>query len=126
MNRTSLGFLALLLLAIGGITVWNGPADANATGFAGGCIRVGIVLGALWLALPQLLQFLAKTPKWLLVAGLIGVVVCAVKPLLLVAVIPLLGLLWFLGPKLRAKGNTPVVPPQPRQERQPRRRSQAR
>jgi hypothetical protein len=126
MNRTSLGVLAIVLLVIGVITLTRGPADANAVGFAGGCIRVGIVLGALWLALPTLLAFLSKTPKWLLVAGLIGVVVCAVKPLLLVAVVPLLGLLWFLGPKLRAKGDKAIVQAKPRQERQPRRRSQAR
>jgi hypothetical protein len=126
MNRTSLGLLAIALVVIGGITLTRGPADANSAGFAGGCIRVGIVLGALWLALPQILKFLSKTPKWLLVAGLIGVIVCAVKPLLLVAVIPLLGLLWFLGPRLRAKADTPIVEEQPRQERRPRRRSQSR
>jgi hypothetical protein len=49
-----------------------------------------------------------------------------VKPLLLVAVIPLLGLLWFLGPKLRAKADKPIVQEQRQQERRPRRRSQTR
>jgi len=121
MNRASLGIVAIVLVIIGGITMARFPSDSNAIGFAGGCIRVGIVLGALWLALPQLLRFLSQTPKWLLVASTIGIVVCAVKPLLLIVAIPLLGLLWFFGPKLRTKADKPILP-----ERRPRRRSQAR
>jgi hypothetical protein len=86
---------------------------------------VGIVLGALWLALPQLLRFLSKTPKWLLVASTIGIVVCAVKPLLLLVAVPLLVLLWFLGSKLRTKADKTIVE-QPRPQPRPRRRSQTR
>jgi len=121
MNRASLGIVAIVLLAIGFITWTRGPSDNSAVSFAAGCIRVGIVLGALWLALPQLLRFLSQTPKWLLVASTIGIVACAVKPWLLVVAIPLLGLLWFFGPKLRTKADKPIV-----QERRPRRRSRAR
>jgi hypothetical protein len=119
MNRTALGIVALGLLAIGFYTVWGGPEGA--TGFAAGCIRVGLVLGALWLAYPPLARFLRRTPRWLLTASGIAVVVCAVKPLLLVVAIPLLGLLWFLGPKLSTKADKPLVP-----QKRPRRRSNAR
>ena len=127
MNRTSLGVVALALLVVGGLVLTQAPRplDQNAVGFAGGCIRVGIVLGALWLALPQLLRFLSKTPKWLLVASTIGIVVCAVKPLLLLVAVPMLVLLWFLGNKLCTKADKTILaerPPAPR----PRRRSQAR
>ena len=125
MNRTSLGIVALVLLLIGVFVYKYAPTRADSKAFAGGCIRVGIVLGALWLALPQLLRFLSKTPKWLLVASTIGIVVCAVKPLLLLVAVPMLVLLWFLGSKLRTKADKTIVaerPPTPR----PRRRSQAR
>ena len=129
MNRTSLGIVALALLVIGGLVLTQAPRplDQNAVGFAGGCIRVGMVLGAVWLALPQLLRFLSKTPKWLLVASTIGIVVCAVKPLLLLVAIPLLVLLWFLGSKLRTKADKTIVQtPERGPAPQPRRRSQTR
>jgi hypothetical protein len=65
MNRTALGIVALLLLAVGGITSFRGPPDGSAVGFAAGCIRVGLVLAALWLALPQILALGRRTPRWL-------------------------------------------------------------
>jgi hypothetical protein len=119
MNRTSLGITAAALLIIGAIAVWRGPADGSAAGFAGGCVRIGLVLGALWLAMPQIMAFLARTPRWLLTAGVIGVVICAVRPMLLLLVIPVLGALWFFGPRLATQDDRTVVP------RRPRRRSQS-
>jgi hypothetical protein len=118
MNRMTLGLVALLLVIVGMITALRGPADGSAAGFAGGCVRVGLVLGALWLALPQILSFFSRAPRWLLAASGIGVVVCAVKPMLLLVVVPLLGLLWFFGPRLSTKADKPIVP-----EKRPRRRS---
>jgi hypothetical protein len=66
MNRNLLGIVAAILLLLGGITHFFGPGGNSASGFAGGCIRVGLVLGALWLALPQILATIAHTPGWLL------------------------------------------------------------
>ena len=67
MNRNLLGIVAAILLLLGGITLFFGPDSNNAaSGFAGGCIRVGLVLGALWLALPQILATIASMPGWLL------------------------------------------------------------
>lgn len=65
MNRNALGIVALLLLLIGGITWFRGPPDGSAMGFSGGCIRVGLVLAALWLAFPQILALFRTTPRWL-------------------------------------------------------------
>lgn len=118
MNRTALGIVAAALLAIGLMTAFRGPADGSAAGFAGGCVRVGLVLAALWLALPQIVSFFTRTPKWLLAASGIGIVVCAVKPLLLLLVVPVLAGLWLFGPKLRTKDDQPIVG-----EKRPRRRS---
>jgi hypothetical protein len=64
MQRKLLGIVALVLLALGLITTLRGPTDGGAKGFAGGCIRVGMVLGALWLALPQIKATAASLPRW--------------------------------------------------------------
>jgi hypothetical protein len=64
MNRNALGIIAAILLFLGGVTVLFGPGGGNASGFAGGCIRVGLVLGALWLALPQIFSTFARLPRW--------------------------------------------------------------
>jgi hypothetical protein len=95
MSRSLLGIIAAVLLAMGGFTALLGPGGNNATGFAGGCIRVGLVLGALWLALPQIQAAIKGAPRWLL-----G---------------------WFVGkgkPNDNATGGEPKV-----RERRPRRRS---
>lgn len=63
MRRKTLGILALLLLAVGIIAAFRGPPDGSARGFAGGCIRVGLVLGALWLAWPQIQGLLTNLPR---------------------------------------------------------------
>lgn len=65
MNRNSVGLLAVLLLVVGTIAALRGPEDGSAAGFAAGCIRVGLVLAALWLALPQIRAALARLPGWL-------------------------------------------------------------
>jgi hypothetical protein len=118
MNRTALGLTALLLVVIGSIVVVRGPADGSASGFASGCLRVGFVLGALWLAWPQIMAFLARAPRWLLVASGIGLIIGAARPWLLLIIVPALGVLWFLGPRLSTKADKPIVP-----QKRPRRRS---
>ncbi len=64
MSRKALGIVAALLLVIGAITTVSGPGGTNANAFAGGCIRVGLVLGALWLALPQIQAAIKRLPGW--------------------------------------------------------------
>jgi hypothetical protein len=118
MNRTALGLAALVLVAIGGIVVFRGPADGSASGFAAGCLRVGFVLGALWLAWPQIMAFLARAPRWLLVASGLGLIVGAVRPWLLLIIVPVHGVLWFLSPRLTTKADKPILP-----QKRPRRRS---
>src|SRR5262245_55728540 len=109
MNRVTLGLAAVLLLAIGCIVAVQQPEGGAA--FAGACVRVGLVLGAIWLALPQVTRFWQQTPKWLLVAAGVALVVCVIHPLYALAAVPVLALLWFLGPKL-----TPLWKSKPRQQ----------
>jgi hypothetical protein len=98
MNRHALGLIALLLVVVGFITAFRGPEDGSAAGFAGGCVRVGLVLGALWLALPQLKAMFARVPRWL-----VG---------------------WFFKGK-PADSATTSPPPPPVKVKRPRRRSSA-
>jgi hypothetical protein len=62
MSRKSLGIAAALLLTLGLFIWWRGPGGENALGLAFGCIRVGLVLGALWLAFPQIMGLLKAMP----------------------------------------------------------------
>src|SRR5262245_29444666 len=62
MSRRSLGIAAALLLGVGVLIWWRGPGGENALGLAFGCIRVGLVLGALWLAYPQLIALAKAVP----------------------------------------------------------------
>jgi hypothetical protein len=66
MRRASLGIIALLLLVVGTVALFNGPGGSDAWGFSGVCIKSGLVLGALWLALPQLQAVMTRLPRRLL------------------------------------------------------------
>ena len=98
MSRHTLGVVALSLLVIGGIAFLQHGDSGKA--FSGACMRVGMVLGAAWLAWPQIASVWKKTPRWLLIATGVGVAVCVVQPLWALAAIPVLAALWFVGPKL--------------------------
>jgi hypothetical protein len=66
MSRKSLGIVAALLLVIG-VFVWlRGPEGGSGNAFAFGCIRVGLVLGAGWLAYPQIVALVKQSPRWVL------------------------------------------------------------
>ena len=109
MNRTLLGLCALGLLILAGVTLARGTDNSTTASFAAGCLRVGLVLAAMWLALPQINRILATTPRWLLVALGIGLVVIIVRPILALIVIPLLIALWIFGPRLTTKADPTVI-----------------
>ena len=66
MRRASLGIIAALLIVVGLLMFWVGPGGSSASGFSGVCIKSGLVLGALWLALPQLQAAFSGLPRRLL------------------------------------------------------------
>ena len=66
MRRTSLGVIAAVLLVLGFVSALNGPGGSSAWGFSGVCIKSGLVLGALWLALPQIQATLSRLPSRIL------------------------------------------------------------
>ena len=135
MNRLTLGIVAVALIIIGVLAQLQYPSEGAA--FAGACIRVGLVLGALWLALPQISYVWKNTPRWLLIVAAVALVFCVINPWYFVAAVPVLAGLWFLGPKVatlwKAKSGASAATkptqatdsPQPRAKR-PRRRPNAR
>lgn len=111
MKRSLLGLVALVSLVIGIGLLLLAPRDENNTALsvAGGLIRVGLVIGALWLAWPSITGLLSRTPKWMLTAAAIGIVVCVVRPQLLLIVVPILLGLWFLSGRLLQSPADPTI-----------------
>ena len=68
MRRHLLGIIGLLLIAIGLVGQLKFSGANNQSELAGILIRSGLLLGALWLALPQL----ATIPPWMFGAGLLA------------------------------------------------------
>ena len=91
-RRWVLGVLAALLLVTGAFTVYAEPWGGEAKAMGAACLRVGIVLGATWLALPEL----ERIPKWMFVSLLVAVVIVVWRPPTIVIVAPALLLLWAL------------------------------
>lgn len=91
--RAKIGLIAVVLLAIAlWMTFRSGTAGTET--WAGAFVRVGLVMAAIWLALPQLrhappwlllvigavLVVLARWPRYLLLAILLGVVAAFLRP----------------------------------------------
>jgi hypothetical protein len=105
-SRFMLGIMTVALLVIGvGILC---TAEGVTATYAGGFIKSGLVTGALWLALPQLTAFFKQTPRWLLIAGGIGIALATMNWQLLLLIVPVVAGLWFFGPRLFASAKTKV------------------
>lgn len=99
--RPALAFFAIVLLVTG--LVMRGGTDDRLEAVSGACLRVSVLMAIWWLAYPQLRYI----PRWLAVAcGLMFLLVIRWPKLLLVA-IPLLAVLWFLGPRAPRGPSTP-------------------
>jgi len=117
--RTQIGIIALVLLAGAALRYLTNRDLADM--LLGGLMRIGLIMGAIWLAVPQFTAMFAKTPKWLLGALAVSVFVFALRPQLLWWVpVALLGL-WFAWTRIMPMfkpGATPTHPP-----RRPRRKA---
>lgn len=85
-----------MLLLLGSVLLFVfDPAWMESPAFAASMLRIGCVLGAIWLAYPEL----SRLPRWL-VPLLIGVAVAiAVKPKLALFLVPLVLAVLILRPK---------------------------
>ncbi len=90
MQRHAIGATAIVLIVLG---VWtHGDTESAVSGV---CLRVGAVLGFLWLALPQL----QRVPPWLIGVLAVSLLVVMRWPKLLLAAVPLAIVLWLLRPR---------------------------
>jgi hypothetical protein len=92
----------LLGLGIGGITlgIWQNTLDQQEGGgqFASNSLlRIGIVMIALWLALPTLKKPISWVPPGVVVVCLVAVGAVAAQPKLIFVIAPAVGLLLTLG-----------------------------
>jgi len=101
LRRHALGLASLGLLLLG-VALWWYWHDSAA--FVAICVRAGLVLGAIWLALPQLSRLIAAIPLWMVAAVGISALVLIARPRAIVFIGPALGgalLLHFVGWFLR-------------------------
>jgi len=106
-SRAMLGIMTVGLLIVGVCLLFQ---DGAAFTYSGGFIKSGLVTGALWLALPQLTAFFKQTPRWLLIAGGIGIAIATLNWQLLLVIVPVVAGLWFFAPRLLAKAKAKVEP----------------
>ena len=91
MHRPTLGIISLVLVIGGAIfMLWpiNGDSYLGAIS-----IRAGLVLGSIWVALPNI----RRAPRWLLSGVAVLAVVLIVRPRLLLYALPVAALVAFLG-----------------------------
>ena len=88
-KRAIVGGLSLTCLLLAGF-IYLTTSDWNNVMFAG-AVRIGVVLFATWLALPQLRGIMSKVPSVLPVVALVLIVFCAARPKLFLIVGSLIG-----------------------------------
>ncbi|MCA9175688.1 MAG: hypothetical protein KDB14_14485 [Planctomycetales bacterium] len=88
-RRHFLGSCSIVLLAAAAwLLMGNGGASDMAV--AGGCMRIGLVLAAVWLAWPQISEITYRVPAWVGWTLLVSFVLIVARPRTIVFVGPLL------------------------------------
>lgn len=110
MRRTILGILAIAF-AVGGLLMLTiGPPGESYLMMGSSGLRIGLVLGAFWLAYPQL----SYVPWWFVQALLVGALVIAIRPRVAFIVLPLLVVVWLIRPRKRPQEPPRKAPRKPR------------
>lgn len=93
-RRQVLGIIASGLLAAGVLILWKYGTDAESASLYGSiCLRLGLVLGAIWLAFPQILQIWIKRPSGttlLIGAGILALIAYPKSAIVMVPIIAIL------------------------------------
>ncbi|TWU41811.1 hypothetical protein [Novipirellula artificiosorum] len=94
-RRSVLLLVVVLMMTLSVVAWWFG--DDNASRFAAAAMgRIGLVLGALWLAWPSLRRPAQWLPAGVSVIGVVALMVLAAQPRLIFAVLPAVGTLMAL------------------------------
>jgi len=89
MRRTLLGILSLVFL-MGAAGIFLGGLAQEYTLVLSVCLRMGTVLGAMWLAYEQVHEIIRRTPPWVMGGAALGLLVVVVRPRAIAVVGPLL------------------------------------
>lgn len=122
MKRLQIGLIALVLLVSAAFIYLMGAAAASLTTAATGLLRVGLVMAALWLAMPTLAAFFIKTPRWMLIALVAAFAVFALQPKLLWWIPVLMLAIWFVwsrfgfGQNITGGNGPPRLPRRPKRK----------
>jgi hypothetical protein len=72
---------------------------------AGGMLRIGLVLGIIWLAIPNVVMLAGRIPGWLVATTFVGILIILWQRHAIFVVGPILVALWVLGPRWFGKPN---------------------
>ncbi|GIW96040.1 MAG: hypothetical protein KatS3mg110_4081 [Pirellulaceae bacterium] len=95
-QRSVIGWLAVSLLVAAALTWLVLPVSASSRTFLAICIRMGLLLGALWLALPQLAAIWAKYPRWMWGLLVFAAILIFLQPASLAYLVPIGVVVWLL------------------------------
>lgn len=95
MRRHIMGILAVCLLIAGGILLFLEAKDSANDFAASMCLRIGLVLAAIWLAYPELRYI----PPWMYTIVAAATVIVVIQPKTIFIVIPFLFFIWLIKPK---------------------------
>lgn len=98
MERHRVGILAIALLVIGIILELSGAADGGYQQWSAACVRIGILLAVMWLALPRLGLWSSKV---FLFGTLFLAVVLAVRPKLFLIALAGVIVVAMLRPRMK-------------------------
>lgn len=99
-KRSLVGLLAVALIVAAMAVRWAAPDGSNV--FAVSALtRIGLVLGALWLAWDSLRRPARWLPPGIAALGILGLLAIASQPRLAAVLLPAIGLLIFLGVVIR-------------------------
>lgn len=92
-----MGSLGIAFLLGGlGLLIVKGTGDSQWSMFASICMRVGLMLGAIWLAFPQVVALARRFPPWLMATIAISGLVIAARPRMILYLGPVVAAIAFL------------------------------
>lgn len=97
LRRHLIGILSLAALLGAGAARWWGNGDAQTTFVSSISLRLGIMLGTIWLAYPQLQSLAAHVSPTGLLLTVAGLLIVVIRPRAALWIVPLLVVVGVLG-----------------------------